>query len=111
MQGLAEVEGNPKRVTESKQRIERDIGPLHKEVKRQLDDMGRNELFGGTAGTGYQAPGMQGANYNDMDRLISNSEDMLRSSLAYVFGSIGLNGLADVPDDANFVWFAFLLQL
>jgi hypothetical protein len=81
MQGLAEVEGNPQRVTESRQRIERDIGPLSKEVKRQLDDMGRSDLFGGTAGSGYQAPG---GNYNDMDRLLSNSEDMLRGSLAYV---------------------------
>ena len=77
MQGLAEVEGNPNRVMESKQRIERDIGPLSKEVKRQLNDMGRQELFE------YQAPNMM-EHGGDMDRLLSNSEDLLRESLAYV---------------------------
>ncbi|CAB9531206.1 expressed unknown protein [Seminavis robusta] len=81
MQGLAEVEGNPNRVMESKQRIERDIGPLSREVKRQLNDLGRQDLFGDTTGT-YQAPnGSFDENYNDMDRLLSNSEDMLRNSL------------------------------
>lgn len=108
MQGLAEVEGNPQRVTESKQRIERDIGPLSREVKRQLDDMGRNDLFGGTAGSGYQAPGMQGGNYNDMDRLLSNSEDMLRGSLAYV--AAGSNSLVSkISGRCSLSWFAFYL--
>jgi hypothetical protein len=77
MRGLAEVEGNASRVQESKQRVERDIGPLAKEVKRQLDDMGRQELFNDN----YQAPDLEGGNH-DMDRLLENSEDMLRSSLA-----------------------------
>lgn len=80
MQGLAEVEGNPARVTESKQRIERDIGPLSKEVKRQLNDMGRQELFPSE----YQAPDMEQGGNHDMDFLLSNSEDLLRNSLSYV---------------------------
>lgn len=79
MQGLAEVEGNPVRVTESKQRLERDIGPLSKEVKRQLNDMGRQELF---SSNNYQAPNMMEQGRTDMDGLLSNSEDLLRDSLA-----------------------------
>ena len=78
MQGLAEVEGNASRVQESQQRVQRDIGPLAKEVKRQLDDMGRQQLFNDN---NYQAPDLEGGN-SDMDRLLENSEDMLRSSLA-----------------------------
>ena len=81
MQGLAEVEGNPSRVTESKQRIERDIGPLSREVSRQLNEMGREELFHGGAG-GYNAPSLMEQGHNDMDRLLSNSEAMMRDSLA-----------------------------
>lgn len=80
MQGLAEVEGNPARVTESKQRIQRDIGPLSKEVKRQLDGMARQDLFNNNA-AGYEAPQM-GGGPSDMQGLLSNSEDMLRDSLA-----------------------------
>ena len=85
MQGLAEVEGNPARVTESKQRIQRDIGPLSKEVKRQLDGMARQDLFNENA-AGYEAPQMGGGGggggQSDMQGLLSNSEDMLRESLA-----------------------------
>jgi len=79
MQGLAEIEGNPARVTESKQRIERDIGPLSKEVKRQLNNMSQQELFGGASGGAdtYEAPNM-----NDMQGLLTSSDDMLRESLA-----------------------------
>ena len=80
MQGLAEVEGNPNRVMESKQRIERDIGPLSREVKRQLNEMGRQDLFHG--GGGYNAPNMMEQGHGDMDRLLSDSEAMLRDSLA-----------------------------
>jgi hypothetical protein len=72
MQGLAEVEGNPMKVREASQRVERDIGPLAKEVKRALDG-GREELF-------YQAP--TGSQSLDMESLISNSEDLLRESQA-----------------------------
>ena len=80
MQGLAEVEGNPVRVTESKQRLERDIGPLSKEVKRQLNDMGRQELF---SSNNYEAPNMMEQGRSDMEGLLSNSDDLLRDSLAY----------------------------
>lgn len=75
MQGMAEIEGNPVRVTESKQRIQRDIGPLSKEVKRQLDGMSRQDLFNNNA-AGYEPP------QSDMQGLLSNSENMLRDSLA-----------------------------
>lgn len=76
MQGMAEVEGNAMRVTEAKQLLERDIGPLDKEIKRALNEMGREELF-------YQAPDIEhggaGAS-SDMDSLIQSSEDLLRES-------------------------------
>lgn len=74
MQGLAEVEGNPMKVREAAQRVERDIGPLSKEVQRALNVGDREELFyrGPTGGT----PG------GDMESLISSSEDMLRESQA-----------------------------
>lgn len=74
MQGLAEVEGNAMRVTEAKQLLERDIGPLSKEIKRALNEMGRDELF-------YQAPDIEHAqSASDMDSLIQSSEDLLRES-------------------------------
>ena len=79
MVGLAEVEGNPLKVREASQRIERDIGPLSKEVQRALSGAGsgggggdREELF-------YQAPSEGGS---DMESLISNSESLLRESMA-----------------------------
>lgn len=73
MQGLAEVEGNPMKVREASQRVERDIGPLAKEVKRALNDGNREELF-------YQAPSENPS--SDMESLISNSESLLRESQA-----------------------------
>ena len=76
MQGLAEVEGNPMKVREASQRIERDIGPLAKEVQRALNNTDREELF-------YQAPnGTEGAGSGDMESLISTSESLLRESQA-----------------------------
>lgn len=95
MQGLAEVEGNPNRVMESKHRIERDIGPLSREVKRQLNDMGREELFANSQG-GYNAPHMmEQGQHNDMDALLSNSRDMLQNSMQLCSDSeqIGTNTL------------------
>jgi hypothetical protein len=73
MQGLAEVEGNPLKVREASQRIERDIAPLGKEVQRSLNNGDREELF-------YQAP--QGSPGRDMESLISTSDDLLRESQA-----------------------------
>eukprot|EP00536_Pseudo-nitzschia_multiseries_P002210 jgi/Psemu1/283561/fgenesh1_pg.29_\ len=83
MQGLAEVEGNPMKIREASQKVERDILPLSREVARALGntagDAGREELF-------YQAPAVNGRNYGynsgDMESLIGNSEDMLRESLS-----------------------------
>jgi hypothetical protein len=72
MQGLAEVAGDPHRVQESQQKLERDVAPLAKEVQRQLHDTGREELF-------YQAPDIESSPH-DMDRLISSSDDLLRES-------------------------------
>mmetsp|Transcript_2834 Transcript_2834/g.4522 ORF Transcript_2834/g.4522 Transcript_2834/m.4522 type:complete len:209 (+) Transcript_2834:45-671(+) len=81
MQGLAEVEGNPMKIKEAQQRLERDVAPLAREVSRALQESGggggREELF-------YQAPGRDGNSglSRDMESLIGSSEDMLRESLA-----------------------------
>lgn len=87
MQGLAEVEGNQMKIKDASQKIERDIGPLSKEVTRALNingngnggEGGREELFA-------QVPGMHGRDYgynsSDMESLIGSSEDMLRESLS-----------------------------
>jgi vesicle transport through interaction with t-SNAREs protein 1 len=76
MQGLAEVEGDVMRTKESQQRLERDIGPLAKEVQRALAETGggREELF-------YQAPDIeQGDGGSSMDSLLQSSDDLLRES-------------------------------
>eukprot|EP00980_Cylindrotheca_fusiformis_P001536 scaffold350_cov133-Cylindrotheca_fusiformis.AAC.7 len=73
MQGLAEVEGNPMKIREASQRLERDISPLAKEVQRALGDENREELF-------YQAPNADDS--GDMESLIQGSEDLLRESQA-----------------------------
>mmetsp|Transcript_23129 Transcript_23129/g.24646 ORF Transcript_23129/g.24646 Transcript_23129/m.24646 type:complete len:224 (+) Transcript_23129:58-729(+) len=94
MQGLAEVEGNTMKIREASQKIERDIGPLTKEVVRALHIGGEGD--NNSAGTGFtggreelfaQAPGMHGRDYgynssSDMESLIGSSEDMLRQSLS-----------------------------
>lgn len=73
MQGLAEVEGDAMRTRESQQRLERDIGPLAKEVQRALQETGgREELF-------YQAPDIEQGG-SSMDSLIQSSDDLLRES-------------------------------
>jgi hypothetical protein len=80
MQGLAEVEGNPMKIKEAQQRLERDITPLAREVFRALQESspggisagGREELFAqANAGIG-----------RDMEALIGSSEDLLRESLS-----------------------------
>lgn len=75
MQGIAEIEGNVMRVTEARKLLERDIGPLAKEVKRALNEMGREELF-------YQSPDIEHSSpyQSDMDSLIQSSDDLLRES-------------------------------
>lgn len=60
------------RTKEAQQRIERDIGPLAKEVTRALSEaQGRDELF-------YQAPDIEQG--TSMDALIQSSDDLLRES-------------------------------
>ena len=85
MQGLAEVEGNPMKVKDASQRIERDVIPLAKEVSRALGnshDGGREELFDQELGVNGRDYGYNSGNM--MESLIGNSEDMLRESLSYV---------------------------
>lgn len=84
MQGLAEVEGNPMKIREASQKIERDVLPLSREVARALN--GGNETGGGREELFYQAPGANGGgngyNPGDMESLIGSSESMLRESLS-----------------------------
>jgi len=85
MQGLAEVEGNPMKIREASQKIERDIAPLSREIARALgNEGGREELF-------YQAPAANGRDYGynsgDMESLMGSSEDMLRESLSLTMES------------------------
>ena len=79
MQGLAEVEGNPMKIREASQKIERDVLPLSREVARALNDGGgREELFYQASSSG----GSSGYNPADMESLIGSSESMLRESLS-----------------------------
>jgi len=91
MEALAEVEGNALRISESKQRLQRDIGPLSKEVRRQLDIMSRNELFPSSQ---PQQP-MEMEQNVEMDHLLQNSDDLLKESIALCSDSeyIGNNTL------------------
>jgi len=73
MQGLAEVEGNAMKIREASLRLERDIAPLSKEIKRAIVDINREELF-------YQAP--SGTDSHDMESLIQGTEELLRDSQA-----------------------------
>merc|ERR1740130_2469634 len=89
MQGLAEVEGNQMKIKDASQKIERDIGPLSKEVTRALNITGNGNGNGGEGGREElfaQVPGMHGRDYgynsSDMESLIGSSEDMLRESLS-----------------------------
>jgi hypothetical protein len=77
MHGLAEIQGNPTRIREAQMRTEREITPLSREVASALDKVGD---------VTYQAPaadveGGGGASL-DTQRLISQSEDLLRESQA-----------------------------
>lgn len=79
MQGLAEVEGNPMKIREASQKIERDVLPLSREVARALNDGNREELF-----YQQQQSGSNSGGYNpaDMESLIGSSESMLQESLS-----------------------------
>lgn len=82
MQGLAEVEGNPMKIREASQKIERDVLPLSREVSRALNESNREELFYQASSSG--GPGSSSGGYNpaDMESLIGSSESMLRESLS-----------------------------
>ena len=85
MQGLAEVEGNALRVQEARQLLERDIGPLSKEIQRTLQSTQqqaqRDALLSSTrAASTYQAPRPLSVEFGDMDALIQSSDDLLRES-------------------------------
>mmetsp|Transcript_14299 Transcript_14299/g.29117 ORF Transcript_14299/g.29117 Transcript_14299/m.29117 type:complete len:136 (-) Transcript_14299:879-1286(-) len=86
MQGLAEVEGNPMKIREASQKIERDIIPLSREVARALGNNSNNNTVGGREELFYQAPAVNGRDYGynsgDMESLIGSSENMLRESLS-----------------------------
>jgi len=76
MQAMAEVQGNPLKVREAKNLLERDISPLAKEIEKQLNEMSRQELF-------YQAPDIESAggdHHSDLDSLIHSSDALLRES-------------------------------
>lgn len=72
------------KIREASQRLERDIGPLAKEVDRALQDSssggGREELFYHAPSTGHQRG--DGTLDRDMEALIGSSHDMLQESLS-----------------------------
>lgn len=72
----------------AKQKIERDVNPLGKEIQRALNELSRDELFSNT-NTNYQPPDIEnnnggggGTDYDQMDSLIQSSDDLLRGSHA-----------------------------
>lgn len=74
MRGLAEISGDAMRIKQSEQRSQREIAPLGREVSSALDKIGN---------VTYQAPtGDIEYGGGDTQRLISQSEDLLRESQA-----------------------------
>ena len=74
MQGLAEVEGNALRTQEAQQKLQRDLGPLSREVDRQVSELSaRQDLF-------YQPPNSGHSDGRDLESLIQSSDDLLRES-------------------------------
>lgn len=77
MHGLAEISGDKIRIQQAQQRSEREIAPLSREVSSALDKIGD---------VTYQAPAGDveygSAGSMDTQRLISQSEDLLRESQA-----------------------------
>lgn len=78
MRGLAEISGDSMRIKQSEQRSQREIAPLSREVSSALDKIGN---------VTYQAPASDveyggGGGNMDTQRLISQSEDLLRESQA-----------------------------
>jgi len=82
MRAIAERADDNVRAVDARNKIERDIDPLGREIRRALNELGREELF-------YQPPdiergggGTTGPDYGQMDSLIQSSDDLLRESQA-----------------------------
>jgi hypothetical protein len=76
MHGLAEIQGDPTLIAKAKQRQEREIAPLGREISSGLAKLGN---------VTYQAPDVEhGSSSSQMDteHLISYSNDLLRESQA-----------------------------
>ena len=86
MQGEAEISGDPLRITDAQQRLERDIAPLSREVSRQLHEMNRKEeLFGDddVEQHGHHTGSLNSGGSDShmmMQSLIQSSDDLLRES-------------------------------
>ena len=113
MQAMAEIDNNTRRITESKYLLQRDIGPLSKEIQRILKESttttttttNRNALFSSSTNTTnentYQAPTTastshhfdveSGKKHNDnddssmLDALIQSSDELLRESQSILY--------------------------
>jgi Snare region anchored in the vesicle membrane C-terminus len=115
MQAIAEVENNAMRITESKYLLQRDIGPLSKEIHRILQQSSvnnqttgtstaannRNVLFSSTTNHDtYHAPtaassshfNVESGNNNDtmLDALIQSSDELLRESQSILYETEGI---------------------
>lgn len=71
--------GDAFKVKQTDQMIEREIGPLRKEVTRALQEMGREELFGSSSASQQQQP-LYSPPGSDMESLIQSSDSLLRES-------------------------------
>jgi hypothetical protein len=90
MQAMAEIEGNAMRVVEARQLLERDIGPLSKEIQRTMKTLqiqtNHNELLTSVNANNnnkYQPPGTSHfdvESHSDLDALIQSSDELLRES-------------------------------
>ena len=81
MHGLAEIRGDAMRVRQAQQRTERDIVPLSREVASALQKVGNVAYRAPTDGE-HGGAGAGGLEYDDTQRLISQSEELLRESQA-----------------------------
>ena len=119
MQATAEIQNDARRITESKYLLQRDIGPLSKEIQRILSQLPpqptgsssgssssqyRNELFSSTTSTNnsnsnsnsYQAPttsnffNIESGDDTMLDSLIQSSDELLRESQSVLFETEGI---------------------
>ncbi len=83
MRGLAEISGDAMRIQQAEQRSQRDIAPLSREVSSALDKIG-NVTYQAPSDVEftYQAPSDVEYGNLDTQRLISQSEELLRESQA-----------------------------